>query len=107
MSDRIQETDSEAQRRRRLGLLIARLPDRLQRATRWLLAPGRAWLRIPAGILFLLGGCLAFLPVLGLWMLPLGFFLLSEDIPFLRRLSGRILAWMEARHPGWLGLSGS
>ncbi|AIQ90765.1 protein of unassigned function [Methylobacterium oryzae CBMB20] len=30
------------------------------------------------------GGVLSFLPVLGLWMLPLGLALLSEDIPALK-----------------------
>ncbi|GBQ85531.1 hypothetical protein [Asaia krungthepensis] len=94
----------ESERQRRLNLLIARLPAKLQRLTRWLLTPSHWWVRIPAGVLFMVGGCLAFLPVLGLWMLPLGFFLLAEDIPLLRRLSGRLLAWIEHRHPGWMGL---
>lgn len=94
----------EAERQRRLGLLIDRLPARLAKTVRWLLAPSRIWIRIPAGLLFMAGGCLAFLPVLGVWMLPLGFFLLAEDIPLLRRWSGRLLAWVEHRHPGWMGL---
>lgn len=92
----------EAERQRRLALLIDRLPRRMAELVRWLLAPSRIWIRIPAGLLFMIGGCLAFLPVLGLWMLPLGFFLLAEDIPVLRRLSGRLLAWIERRHPGWM-----
>ncbi|RUT27318.1 hypothetical protein C0V97_03165 [Asaia sp. W19] len=96
---------AEEERQRRLTLLLARLPEKLQRLTRWLLTPSRWWVRIPAGVLFMIGGCLAFLPILGLWMLPLGFFLLAEDIPFLRRLSGRLLAWIEHRHPRWMGLA--
>ncbi|NVN43934.1 hypothetical protein HW537_08430 [Asaia siamensis] len=98
------QRSDEQERQRRLNLLIDRLPERLQRLTRWLLAPSRVWVRIPAGILFMIGGCLAFLPILGVWMLPLGFFLLAEDVPFLRRLSGRLLLWIEQRHPGWMGL---
>ncbi|WP_025840965.1 hypothetical protein [Asaia platycodi] len=94
----------EQERQRRLNLLLDRLPDRLKRLTRWLLAPSRVWVRIPAGILFMIGGCLAFLPILGVWMLPLGFFLLAEDVPFFRRLSGRLLLWIEQRHPKWMGL---
>ncbi|WP_025885388.1 hypothetical protein [Asaia prunellae] len=94
----------ELQRRRRLALLLDRLPPRLKRTTEWLLAPSHGWIRIPAGILFIIGGCLAFLPVLGVWMLPLGFFLLAEDVPLLRRWSGRLLLWIEQRHPGWMGL---
>lgn len=74
----------------------------MARRVRWLLEPRRIWIRIPSGLLFMAGGCLAFLPVLGLWMLPLGFFLLAEDIPFLRALSGRLLAWIERRHPTWM-----
>ena len=42
-------------------------------------------LRVPLGLLLCLGGALWFLPVLGLWMLPLGLLILSEDVPWLRR----------------------
>ncbi|MCQ8241237.1 hypothetical protein [Rhizosaccharibacter radicis] len=94
----------EAERRRRLSLLIGRLPDRLQRVVNRLLEPRARWIRIPAGLLFMLGGVLAILPVFGLWMLPLGIVLLAEDVPPLRRLTGRCLAWIERRHPGWMGL---
>ncbi len=90
--------------RRRLGLLIGRLPPRLQTGMHWLLQPSSQWLRIPAGMLLVLGGFLSILPVLGLWMLPLGLILLSEDIAPLRRVTGRVLAWIERRHPGWMGL---
>ncbi|WP_336946837.1 hypothetical protein [Asaia sp. HN010] len=107
MTNTSQTAHSEEQaRQRRLNLLLDRLPDRLRRLTHWLLAPAHGWVRIPAGILFMIGGCLAFLPILGVWMLPLGFFLLAEDIPVLRRLSGRLLFWIEQRHPGWMGLKG-
>ncbi len=41
-------------------------------------------LRLPLGILMILGGFLSFLPVLGLWMLPLGLLLLALDIPAMR-----------------------
>ncbi len=41
-------------------------------------------LRIPAAGLFLVGGIFSFLPVLGLWMLPLGLLLLAVDVPALR-----------------------
>ncbi|GAB6855081.1 hypothetical protein [Asaia astilbis] len=105
MTDTPHDSVSEERERQiRLDRLVGRLPEKLQRLTRWLLAPPRRWIRIPAGILFMLGGCLAFLPILGLWMLPLGFFLLAEDVPFLRRQSGRLLAWIEHRHPEWMGL---
>ena len=40
--------------------------------------------RIPLGVLLVLGGLAGFLPVLGLWMLPLGLLFLAVDIPRLR-----------------------
>ena len=41
-------------------------------------------IRIPLGILLVLGGNFSFLPVLGIWMLPLGLLLLAIDLPFLQ-----------------------
>jgi len=92
----------EHKRRERLDRLLRRLPARGERAMIWLLQPGRAWLRGILGCLLILGGVLSFLPILGLWMLPLGIILLAEDVPALRRLSARMLEWIEQRHPNWL-----
>ncbi len=52
-------------------------------------------------MLFTLGGVFAILPVLGLWMLPVGLVLLSEDIPVLRRQTDRALNWIERKRPHW------
>jgi hypothetical protein len=52
-------------------------------------------------MLFTLGGVFAVLPVLGLWMLPIGLVLLSEDIPVLRRRTDRALDWIERKRPHW------
>jgi len=41
--------------------------------------------RTLVGVAFVLGGLFSFLPVLGIWMLPLGFVILSIDWPFIRR----------------------
>jgi hypothetical protein len=41
-------------------------------------------IRVPLGIVLVLGGIFSFLPVLGIWMLPLGLLLLAIDLPFLR-----------------------
>jgi hypothetical protein len=41
-------------------------------------------IRFPLAILLTIGGCLWFLPVLGLWMLPAGLLLLAIDLPTLR-----------------------
>jgi hypothetical protein len=43
-------------------------------------------LRAAIGIVFVLGGALSFLPLLGVWMLPVGFLILSIDFPKVRRL---------------------
>jgi hypothetical protein len=54
-------------------------------------------LRILLGIALICGGFLWFLPVLGLWMLPLGIIILSIDVPWVRRLWRRFLVWWERR----------
>ena len=92
--------DHDAHRhRRRLESLIDRLPGRFRSAVLWLLRPESRWARIPAGAALILGGFLAVLPVLGLWMLPLGVILIAEDLPILRRVVTRALDWMERRWP--------
>ncbi|WP_086654134.1 hypothetical protein [Acetobacter malorum] len=91
-------------RERRIELLVKRLPARMQDAVHWLRRPQARWVRMPAGVFFILGGCLAILPVFGVWMLPLGFLLLSDDVPPLQRLTNKALAWVEAKRPHWMGL---
>ena len=86
----------------RLEQLIDRLPVSLRSRVRWLRQPSSRWARIPAGALLILGGLLSILPVLGLWMLPLGLALLAEDAPPLRRARDRLLDWIERRWPNFL-----
>jgi hypothetical protein len=86
----------------RLERLIHRLPPRLGSAVSYLLQPKNRWLRIPAGVLMIGGGLLAFLPVLGVWMLPVGFALLAEDVPAFRSMRSKVLDWIERRRPQWL-----
>lgn len=52
--------------------------------------PQNRLLRIIMGVLFILGGFLGFLPILGFWMVPLGFVILAQDIPIVRRMNRRI-----------------
>ena len=40
--------------------------------------------RFPVALLLIAGGVFSFLPVLGIWMLPLGLLLLAVDLPVLR-----------------------
>jgi hypothetical protein len=94
------DAHSEAHRHaRRRARLIARLPARIANAVHWLLRPESRWARIPAGLLLMLGGCLSILPILGLWMLPLGIILIAEDAPPVRRQVEKVFDWMERRWP--------
>lgn len=53
--------------------------------------------RIGLGIALLAGGMLFFLPVLGLWMLPLGLLVLSVDFLRIRRIRRRLTIWWGRR----------
>ena len=68
----------------RIAHLLTKLPDRLRSGVEWLREPSRRWLRLGAAALLILGGVLAILPIFGLWMLPLGLALMSDDIPRLK-----------------------
>lgn len=92
-------------REHRLESLIERLPQRVQAGVRWLRRPSSRWVRIPAAVLLMAGGFLGFLPILGLWMLPLGLVLLAEDFPPVRRAVDRVLDWLEQRRPHWFNRS--
>ena len=70
------------------------LPARLARALRWLRDPKARWVRVPIGLLFILGSMLWFLPVVGIEMLPIGLLLIAQDVPFLRRPVGRMILWL-------------
>ncbi len=90
-------------RDRRLQRLAAHLPRGLRAAIHGLRRPSARWVRLPAGLLFLVGGTiLTPLPIFGFWMLPVGFVLLAEDIPFARNCVARILDTIERRKPEWL-----
>jgi hypothetical protein len=77
------------------------VPNWLSRAIRWLREPKARKVRIPLGVLFIIGSFFWFLPVVGLEMLPIGLLLISQDVPFLRKPVGRAMLWLEAR---WRGL---
>lgn len=78
-------TREEQELRRAFKRLDRELPPRLSSIMRWLRHPASRSVRIPAGILLVLSGCFSILPVLGIWMLPLGLLLLAMDAPFLQR----------------------
>jgi hypothetical protein len=75
--------DEKSNYDRRIELLIRRLPERWQNMMRRIRSGQARWWRIVIGILLCLSAFFWFLPILGLWMLPLGMVLLAEDIPFI------------------------
>jgi hypothetical protein len=75
----------------------ARLPPRLARFVGWLRKPSSRLVRIPLAILLIFGGIFSFLPVLGLWMLPLGLLLFAQDVPMLQKPMARMLGWVERK----------
>ena len=86
---------------RQLDRISAELPSRVGGFLRWLRGPSSRWVRVPAGLLLIIGGVVGFLPVLGFWMVPLGALLLAQDIPFLRRPVLQLLAWLEREWIKW------
>jgi hypothetical protein len=74
-----------------------RLPPRPARFVGWLRKPSSRLVRIPLAILLIAGGIFSFLPVLGLWMLPLGLLLFAQDVPILQKPMTRMLGWVERK----------
>jgi hypothetical protein len=84
---------------RALNVLEREAPDRVARAVHWLRSPASRKVRIPLGLLFIVGGLLWFLPVLGIELLPIGLLLIAQDVPFLKKPVGRGMLWLEGK---WL-----
>lgn len=64
--------------------------------------PQSVWLRRALGGGLVVGGIFSFLPVLGVWMLPLGLIILSRDSSRIRRIRrksevGILRRWREYR----------
>lgn len=62
--------------------------------------PRSRLLRIALGLVLILLGCFGFLPILGFWMIPFGFLVLSYDIAVIRRYRRRIAIWWGRRRNG-------
>jgi hypothetical protein len=54
-------------------------------------------MRVAIGVGLLFGGSLWFLPILGIWMIPLGLLVLSHDFARVRRWRRRAVVWWERR----------
>ena len=74
-----------------------RLPPWAARFVAWLRKPSSWLVRIPLAILLIAGGIFSFLPVLGLWMLPLGLLLFAQDVPMLQKPMVQMLGWIERK----------
>jgi membrane-bound ClpP family serine protease len=74
-----------------------RLPPWAARFVAWLRKPSSRLVRIPLAILLIAGGIFGFLPVLGLWMLPLGLLLFAQDVPMLQKPMVQMLGWIERK----------
>ncbi|MDI4238510.1 hypothetical protein AAFX91_24730 [Bradyrhizobium sp. 31Argb] len=74
-----------------------KLPPRPARFVGWLRKPSSRYARMPLAVLLMLGGVFSFLPVLGLWMLPLGLLLFAQDVPVLQKPTARTLGWVERK----------
>lgn len=76
-------TQSERRFQRQFDMLERYFPGgkpllQALRSNRWRLV------RMPIALILILGGTVSFLPLLGVWMLPLGLLSLAVDIPGLR-----------------------
>jgi hypothetical protein len=73
------------------------LPTWLGRFLHWLRQPQMLIARVIVSLLLIIGGILSFLPILGLWMLPLGLMIIAEDLPFLQAPLVRVFQWIERK----------
>jgi hypothetical protein len=84
-----------------LQRLLEALPRSARQCYAWLIRPQAKWVRLPVGFALIAGGVFGFLPILGIWMLPIGALLVGEDIPPVRRATLRVLGhlqrWWDAR----------
>jgi hypothetical protein len=91
------DTEHSAEIDRHFAWFEAKLPVRPAKFVGWLRKPSSKLVRIPLAVLLVLGGVLGFLPILGLWMLPLGLVLIAQDVPFLEKPTAQLLGWIERR----------
>ena len=99
MTMKLTTRDYGAEIDRHFAWFQRRLPPRMAAFVGWLRRPSSRWVRIPMALLLVIGGVFSFLPILGLWMLPLGLVLIAQDVPLLQKPLARSLGWLERK---WL-----
>src|SRR5829696_9217152 len=92
---------TKAELNRYFEMIDRRVPISVSRFIRWLRVPSSFAVRLAIAVLLILGGIFSFLPVLGIWMLPLGLLLIAQDVPFLQKPLVGAFAWVE-RKCEWL-----
>jgi len=93
-------SDAQAELDRHFAWIAGKMPPRGAACIHWLREPSSRLVRIPLSGLLILGGIFSFLPILGIWMLPLGLLLIAQDVPFLQEPLARALGWIERK---WMG----
>jgi len=96
-SEEIWVSEYQAELDRHFDWFERKLPQRFARFLSWVRKPSSRLVRVPLALLLVLGGIFSFLPVLGLWMLPLGLLLIAQDITLLQKPIMRLLGWIERR----------
>ena len=90
-------TATHAELNRYFEMINRRVPISVSQSIRWLRKPSSFAVRLVVALLLILGGIFSFLPVLGLWMLPLGLLFIAQDVPILQKPLVSALAWVEAK----------
>jgi len=93
----IRKATTKAELNRYFEMINRRVPIRVSQSIQWLRKPSSFAVRLVVALLLILGGIFSFLPVLGLWMLPLGLLFIAQDVPLLQKPLVSALAWVEAK----------
>jgi hypothetical protein len=88
---------TKAELNRYFEMIDRRVPISVSQFIRWLRMPSSFAIRLVIAMLLILGGIFSFLPVLGLWMLPLGLLLIAQDVSPLQKPLVALFAWVEAK----------
>jgi hypothetical protein len=89
--------DHKAELDRHFAWFEGKLPPKPARFVAWVRKPSSRYVRFPLAVVLIGGGVFSFLPVLGLWMLPLGLVLFAQDVPVLQKPTARMLGWVERK----------
>ena len=90
-------TTTNAEIDRYFQMIDKRVPTSVSQFIQWLRKPTSFLVRLGVAMLLIVGGIFSFLPILGLWMLPLGLLFIAQDIPFLQKPLVSALSWVEAK----------